>query len=238
VCGCVRAHTYRIHHTTICLRPAQLPATSIVLLVVHPIHRIRSAPEMCCRCVHVREYARARAYANAVHGAGGAPRQAQVLTAGAGMASPAGAHFCRQECKFRQDCNCRTAIAFSCPQWTPAPAGGRRRRHVTRCFERKKANEFLSPSFQTVHLCSLCPFSHSLSHSPFGVHPARLSLVRGCAVPPVHIWAWAATTDRRATSSVISIIWHTHVTMTVDDHCPCTHSRGGDAPRGKEKGER
>jgi hypothetical protein len=60
-----------------------------------------------------------------VHGAGGAPRQAQVLTAGAGMASPAGVHSCRQECKFRQECNCRTAIAFSCPQWTPAPAGGR-----------------------------------------------------------------------------------------------------------------
>ena len=166
MCGCVRAQTYRIHHATICLRPAQLPATSIVLLVVHPIHRIRSAPEMCCRCVHVREYARARAYANAVHGAGGAPRQAQVLTAGAGMASPAGAHSCRQDCKFRQDCNCCTAIAFSCPQWTPPPAGGAAGAMSRAASRGRKRTSFFPPPSRPCTYVLYAPFL-----TPFLTHP-------------------------------------------------------------------
>ena len=62
-----------------------------------------------------------------------------------------GIHSCRQECKFRQECNCRTAIAFFCPQWTPAPAGGRRRRHVT-CRLTKSSARFCP--FHTRKMCS------------------------------------------------------------------------------------
>ena len=77
-----------------------------------------------------------------VHGAGGAPRQAQVLVAGRG--APAGPHSCRQECIPIPACrNGNPFLPAVC--LTPGLAGGRRRRHghhLTPC-PKEKAMRFL-----------------------------------------------------------------------------------------------
>ena len=50
-----------------------------------------------------------------VDGAGGAPRQAQVLTAGAGLAIPAGVHSCGQECVFLSSQECVSGLyVYTC----------------------------------------------------------------------------------------------------------------------------
>jgi hypothetical protein len=59
----MRAHTHRIHSTTICLsqyvrrrihvRPAQLPASPVVFLVIRPVYRICGAPDVFCMRAYV-----------------------------------------------------------------------------------------------------------------------------------------------------------------------------------------
>ena len=104
-----------------------------------------------------------------------------------------------------------------------------------RLFLKKQSSEIHFPSFYTVHASALSSSSHSISHSPFEVHPARLSFVCWRAIPPVHIWALAATPDCMATISINSSILHTHVAILIYDHCPCAHSRGRERRAGQEK---
>jgi hypothetical protein len=53
------------------------------------------------------------------HGPGVRAKKTEVLAPPGSPFHPRSSATC-----CRQECNCRTAIAFSCPQWTPAPAGG------------------------------------------------------------------------------------------------------------------